>query len=132
MSITAMYDRDADALYVTLRDGVRTRTIEVDEATYVDIDGDGQALGLEFLYPAMGINLDPVVGRFELHAQRHAIAGAIADAGAPGPAPTTTGGTGGLGSMTIQMIAVEGTVPASHTLSSRAVAFTHADRVICR
>jgi uncharacterized protein YuzE len=132
MSITALYDREADALYVTLRDGARTRAIEIDEATYIDIDRDGQALGLEFLYPAMGINLDAVVDRFQLHAQRHSIIAAIGGAGAPGPVPTITGTTVGLMSMSIKMVAVEGTVPASHMLTSQAIAFTHPDRVICR
>lgn len=129
MSITALYDRDADALYVTLRDGVRARAVELDEATYVDVDRDGQALGLEFLYPAMGLDLDAAVGRFQLHAQRHAIAAAIAAAGAPGLVPTVTGATGGLVSMSIQMVAIEGTVAASQ--DSAVTAITHPDRVIC-
>ena len=129
MSITAHYDPDADALYVTLRDGARTRAVEIDEATYVDIDGNAQALGLEFLYPAMGISLDAAVARFQLHTQRHAIATAIAAAGAPGPVPTATCATVGLASMTVQLIAIEGTVPAS--LDTPATGLTQPDRVIC-
>ncbi|MEA2189673.1 MAG: hypothetical protein QOK16_4684, partial [Solirubrobacteraceae bacterium] len=51
MTIDARYDSEADALYVTLREGDRVRAIEIDEVTYVDVDSEGQALGLEFLYP---------------------------------------------------------------------------------
>lgn len=129
MSIIARYDADADALYVTLRHGVRSRAVEIDEATYVDIDAAGQALGLEFLYPAMGMSLDAAVSRFQLHSRRHAIAAAIAVAGAPGEIPTMTGGaSGGLVSSTIMTVAIEGTVPAALGVPVQAI--THPDHVI--
>ncbi len=128
MSIIARYDAEADALYVTLSDGVRTRAVEIDEATYVDVDADGQAIGVEFLYPAMGMGLDAAVDRFQLHTRRNAIASAIVAAGAPGQVPTTTGASGGLVSTTIMTVAIEGTLAA--TLGVPVEGITRPDRVI--
>lgn len=129
MAITARYDREADALYVMLRDGDRARAVEIDEVTYVDVDRDEQALGLEFLYPGMGISLDAAISRFQLHSQRHAVSAAIAQSGAPGPAQTTTGTIGGLVSTSIVRATVEGTVAAAVETPVQGV--THPDRVIC-
>lgn len=129
MAISARYDSDADALYVTLREGDRVRAIEIDEVTYVDVDVDGQALGLEFLYPAMGINLESVVRRFQLHQHLHGIASAISGANSPAPVPTMTSATvGGLASTVITTVVIEGTVPA--TPYSPVEGVTQADRVI--
>lgn len=130
MAIHARYDTEADALYVMLREGDRVRAIEIDEVTYVDVDGDGQAIGLEFLYPAMGLNLDAAVRRFELHQHLHAIASAIAQANSPAPVPTMTSATTGmLASTAVTTVVIEGTVPA--TLYSPVEGMTHPDRVIC-
>src|SRR4051812_6826020 len=113
MPITAEYDREADALYVRLSDGARARAIEVSETTYVDIDTDGRPVGIELLYPSMGIVLDEVLDRFALHPQRPAIVGAITQSGAPVETPTYTGGTH-MVSTTVMMLAIEGTVAAAH------------------
>jgi len=129
MPIAARYDREADALYVTLHEGVRMRTIEIDEATYVDVDRDGRALGIEFLYPAMGVNLEAAAVRFQLHQQLHAIAAVIAQSGAPGPVITMTGATGFLVATSITTVAIEGTIPASQAKPVEGV--THPDRFIC-
>jgi uncharacterized protein YuzE len=130
MTIDARYDSEADALYVTLREGDRVRAIEIDEVTYVDVDSEGQALGLEFLYPAMGISLDAAVKRFALHHHLHAIASAIARANSPAPVPTMTSATaGGLASTAITMVMIEGTIPA--TPYSPVECVTQPDRVIC-
>jgi uncharacterized protein YuzE len=61
MPITAEYDREADALYIRLREGERLRAVEIDETTYIDVDADGHALGIEVLYPSMGLALTEVV-----------------------------------------------------------------------
>lgn len=43
------YDADADAMYLRLRDGTVADTVEIEEMVYVDIDADGQPLGVEFV-----------------------------------------------------------------------------------
>ena len=43
------YDQDADALYVTVSGAVVSRTIEVDPLTMVDVDVNGQLVGIEIL-----------------------------------------------------------------------------------
>jgi uncharacterized protein YuzE len=45
------YDADAEALYVTLREGLAAETIEVEESVYVDLDADERPIGIEFLNP---------------------------------------------------------------------------------
>jgi uncharacterized protein YuzE len=45
------YDPDAEALYVTLREGLAAETIEVEESVYVDLDADERPIGIEFLNP---------------------------------------------------------------------------------
>lgn len=124
MPITAEYDRLADALYVRLIEGDRERAVEVDDATYVDVDHENRAVGLEFLYPAMGLNLQSVVRQYSLDAQLPEIIAAIAASGAPVSAPTMTGGQH-LASSAIVWVAVEGTVGAVRDAASPAVG--HAD-----
>lgn len=49
-SIRVKHDRDVDAVYVTLRAGDVARTVEVTGSIYMDVDGLGRPLGLEFLH----------------------------------------------------------------------------------
>lgn len=112
MAITAQYDREADALYIRLADRERTRTVEVDDATYVDVDDNGLAVGIEFLYPAHGVALQEVARRFSLLEQQSLIIQAIADAGAPVVMPTITSGQY-IASTTTMNQAIEGTVHAA-------------------
>ncbi|HWV87361.1 MAG TPA: DUF2283 domain-containing protein [Capillimicrobium sp.] len=128
MAITAQYDPEADALYVRLRDGERDRAIEIDDALYVDVDAEGRALGIEILYPELGMDLEAVASRFQLHDQLPAIVAAIADAHAPGITPTVTA-PDHLVSTSITTYAVEGTVRAGTVAVQSAE--TRADPVIC-
>ncbi len=111
MPITAEYDREADALYVRLREGDRLRAVEIDDRTYVDVDAEGRALGVEVLYPAMGLDLTAAVARFSLQRQLPEIIAAVAASGAPVPTQTMTTGQH-LASTTTIMVAVEGTLYA--------------------
>lgn len=46
------YDKDAGAMYVYLReipDGAAVRTEELEPGVYLDLDEDGQTLGVEFV-----------------------------------------------------------------------------------
>jgi len=45
------YDPDAEALYLTLREGLAAETIEIEESVYVDLDADERPIGVEFLDP---------------------------------------------------------------------------------
>ncbi len=128
MPITAQYDREADALYVRLADTSRHRTIEIDETTYIDIDVDGRAVGIELLYPSLGLSLEAAAARVQLHHQVPAICRAITEAGIPGVAPTVTG-TSYLASTAITTFAVEGTVAAAGGPVG-APGITRADKVI--
>ena len=115
MPITAEYDQEADALYVRLSAGPRSRAIEIDDMTFVDLADDGSAVGLEFLYPSTGLNLQETVRRFALEPQAPAIVAAIGTSGAPVAPPTLTGGAY-LASSSMVMVAIEGTVPADRGL----------------
>jgi uncharacterized protein YuzE len=120
MPITAEYDREADALYVRLAEGDRQRAVEIDDSTYVDVDHDGRALGLEFLYPSMGLNLQEVARRYALEHLVPEVAATIAESGAPVPLPTMTGGQS-LASTAIVTVSVEGTIAATTPGSAPAV-----------
>lgn len=127
MPITAVYDRDADALYVRLRDGERRRAVEIDDSTYVDVDADEGAIGIEFLYPSLGLNVQAAARAFGLEPQLAAIITAISGTDAPISPPTMTGGQR-LASTSTIMINIEGTVPAARGIVSAGVG--HADRFI--
>lgn len=44
------YDPDADAMYITLREGEVDHTKEIDENTIIDFDKEGNVLGIEVLF----------------------------------------------------------------------------------
>lgn len=121
MAITADYDHEADALYVRLSDRQRSRSVEIDDVTFVDLADDDEAVGIEFLYPSVGLDLGDAIRRFALEAQGPAILAAINDSRAPVAVPTMTGGAH-LASSAIVTFAIEGTVPAARGLENEAVA----------
>jgi len=43
------YDAEVDALYLRLAEGPAAETVEVTPAVYVDLDGDGRPIGIEFV-----------------------------------------------------------------------------------
>ena len=92
MPITAEYDPDADALYVRLREGERLRAVEINATTYVDVEAEGLALGIEVLYPSMVFDLAVITTSFSLEQQLSQILAAVAASGAPVPARTMTTG----------------------------------------
>lgn len=86
MPASAEYDRQADALYVRVREGARARAVEFDERHYVDVDAAGAALGFEVLYPQMGIRLAEIADswRLEVNDLASAITAALGE-----PVPMT-------------------------------------------
>ena len=120
MPITAHYDHEADALYVRLVEGDQERTVEIDESTYVDLDANGRVVGLEFLYPSMGLNLQEVARRFDIQHLVPEITTTIETSGATVPLPTMTGGQT-FASTSIVTVMFEGTIPATTPGSRPAV-----------
>jgi len=45
-------DQEVNALYIEFREGEVAKTIELAETVYMDVDGQGSALGLEFVNAA--------------------------------------------------------------------------------
>lgn len=56
-------DRDMNALYIEFREGQVAKTVELGEMVYMDVDGQGSALGLEF------VNADDFVPFLREHAE---------------------------------------------------------------
>ena len=43
------FDSEADALYIRIEEGRISRTIELEEGVYADLDAEDRPLGLEFI-----------------------------------------------------------------------------------
>ena len=46
----ATYDKEADAMYISVKKGKVHKTLEVSDAINVDVDKQGRALGVEILF----------------------------------------------------------------------------------
>ena len=44
------YDKDADAMYIKLRDGIFAENRKIDDFTILDFDKDSNLLGIELLF----------------------------------------------------------------------------------
>jgi len=44
------YDKEADAMYIRLREGKVDHTKEIDENTIIDFNKEGQVIGIEILF----------------------------------------------------------------------------------
>ena len=60
------YTASADAIYIELSDALIVRTDHIEPGTLVDVDGSGQAVGIELLQPARQWPLDEVVDQYQL------------------------------------------------------------------
>jgi uncharacterized protein YuzE len=119
---TATYDSEADALYIRLADGQRDRTVEFDDSHYVDLDAAGNAIGIEILYPRMGLRLEKLaaVYGFSTGEVRAAIGAAL------GRTASTGASTFLMAPAIVTNVAVEGTVAAQETIPATSV--SHAAR----
>lgn len=61
-----IYDSDADALEITLGQGIVCRTIQIDVGTLVDIDEHGDVVALEVIRPMRPWPLDEILARFRI------------------------------------------------------------------
>ncbi len=62
-----IYDDEADALYVYLREGESVARSEIiDEGRVVDFGQDGQPVGIELLSASAGVQVSDLATRYEL------------------------------------------------------------------
>jgi len=66
MLVETVYDRQADAFYIRLREGEVVRTDEIDDLTFVDVDASGEVLGIEVLHPARDVPTQMIVERYNI------------------------------------------------------------------
>jgi len=52
------YDKQADALYIRLSDKPFASTKSLDDQRHVNYAQDGTPIGIEVLYPSLGVNVD--------------------------------------------------------------------------
>jgi len=58
------YDKDADALYIWMTDGVPAHQVVIAETVIADVDAAGDLVGLEILTPAVGFRLNEILDAF--------------------------------------------------------------------
>lgn len=58
------YDQQADVLYIELWSAEVARTIQIDRGTLVDLDQDGQLIGVELIRPARPWPIEAILDRF--------------------------------------------------------------------
>lgn len=54
--MTLEHDREADAIYIRLREGTYAYGEDLDPERRIDYDADGQPLGIELLNVSQGVN----------------------------------------------------------------------------
>lgn len=59
-----VFDPAADALYLRVAAGEVARTIEVDSGTLIDVDAEGQPLGIEVIHPSRPFPLQAIIDLF--------------------------------------------------------------------
>jgi uncharacterized protein YuzE len=64
--MTFDYDKQADALDITLSAGVVMRTVQIDPGTLIDLDAGGNVLSIELIHPARGWPLEELVAAYPL------------------------------------------------------------------
>ena len=57
------HDPESDAVYLQLRDTEYGGGQELDDARHIDLDVDGNVLGIEFLHASAGVDLDGIPPR---------------------------------------------------------------------
>src|SRR4051794_37531544 len=121
---TATYDSEADALYIRLADGQRDRTVEYDDSHYVDLDAAGNAIGIEILYPRMGMRLEKLAAIYGFSTgEVRAAIGVVLSRTASTGASTFL-----IAPSIVRSVGVEGTVPAQATIQATSVSHARRDQ----
>jgi uncharacterized protein YuzE len=63
------YDQEADALMISLKDGLVARSEEIDSGTLLDLDEHGNLLAIEVLRPARAWPLEEILAAHPLSDQ---------------------------------------------------------------
>jgi len=66
------YDLDAGALYIGLADAAVARTAQIDEGTLVDLDKDGNVVGIEVTAVERPLPLGLILGSYAVPAHEEA------------------------------------------------------------
>lgn len=66
MSVQIAHDLDADALYITLSDEPVARTVDIEDCTMVDLDADGNLVGIEVISPRRSWPLQKITQAYEI------------------------------------------------------------------
>lgn len=66
MSVQIAHDLDADALYITLSDEPVARTVDIEDCTMVDLDADGNLVGIEVISPRRPWPLQKITQAYEI------------------------------------------------------------------
>jgi uncharacterized protein YuzE len=72
------YDIEADALAITIADGVVDRTVEIEPGTLVDLDADGRVLMIEVIRRSRPWPLAEILARFDLSTEDQVVLTEIA------------------------------------------------------
>lgn len=64
--MTFQYDREVDALDITIAEGIVARTVEVDRGTLVDLDAAGNLVAIEVIRPTRRWPLDEILAAYDL------------------------------------------------------------------
>jgi uncharacterized protein YuzE len=61
MTMRIEYDKEADALYIVLRDVPASDSTDLEEGVTIDLDGDGHIVGLEVLDASERLGLEALL-----------------------------------------------------------------------
>lgn len=79
------FDAVANALDISLAEGVVARSLEIDAGTLVDLDAHGWLLSIEVLQPNRNWPLDEILDRFEVAEEAETVLRALWRDDAPFP-----------------------------------------------
>ena len=83
--MTFDYDQEADALDITLGEGIVARTKEVEPGTLVDVDEHGNVIAIELIRPRRKWPLEEILAEFEIDDDDAAILRSLWHADKPYP-----------------------------------------------
>src|SRR5215471_10177277 len=84
-TVTLDYDREADAVDISLRGEIVARTVEIDPGTLVDLDAQGQVVAIEVIHPMRAWPLTEILARFDMADEDAAVLRALWNEQSPYP-----------------------------------------------
>jgi len=83
--MTIDYDREADAVEISLTGGLVARTLEIDPGTLVDLDAQGRLVAIEVIHPQRPWPLSQILEQFDVGAEDEAVLRALWNEQSPYP-----------------------------------------------